>query len=193
MNGIERIIARIEGDAQSEIDAILSTAEMEAAQIGEEYRRQAEELRAQLLAQAEKAALQRRERMVSEARMEGRKQLLAQRQELVDDAYLAAQAKLCLLPHEEAVDTLAEMLLKVSVSGGEEVIFSPADRERIGAEAVEKANASGKNLILSEQTRPLRGGFILKEGNVEINCAFETLTRLEKGRSAAAVAKILFR
>ena len=193
MNGIERITARIEADAQREIDAILASAREEAAEAEETYRREAEELRSRLLAQAEKAAQVREERMVSAARMEGRKKVLAQRQDLVDDAYLAAQARLCLLPHDEAISVLAQMLLQVSVSGREEVIFSPADRERIGEAAVEQANAAGKQLILSEETRPLRGGFILKEGNVEINCAFETLTRLEKSRSAAAVAKILFR
>ncbi|MBQ2738641.1 MAG: V-type ATP synthase subunit E [Oscillibacter sp.] len=192
MNGIERILSRIEADARSEIDAILASAREEAANTEEAFRREAEELRASLLEKAEKAAAQREERLVSAARMEGRKALLATRQDLVDDAYLAAQARLCLLPHDEAIDVLAELLVRVSATGREEVIFSPADRERIGEAAVEKANAAGKDLILSEETRPLRGGFILKEGNVEINCAFETLTRLEKGRSAAAVAKILF-
>ena len=192
MNGIERILSRIEADARSEIDAILASAREEAANTEEAFRREAEELRASLLEKAEKAAAQREERLVSAARMEGRKALLATRQDLVDDAYLAAQARLCLLPHDEAIDVLAELLVRVSATGREEVIFSPADRERIGEAAVEKANAAGKDLILSEETRPLRGGFIIKEGNVEINCAFETLTRREKGRSAAAVAMILF-
>ena len=59
--------------------------------------------------------------------------------------------------------------------------------------AVEKANAaSGKKLTASKDTAPIRGGFILRDKNVEVNCAFETLVRLQKAETAGAVAKILF-
>lgn len=192
MNGIERITARIEAQAQEELDAILSAAKAEAEAVEEEYRLKAQALRTQLAAQAEKAAAEKEERLVSAARMEGRKTMLSARQELVDTAYLTAQAKLCLLPHDKAVEVLSGLMERSSVTGDEEVIFSPADRERVGQEAVEKANAKGKRLVLSEETRALRGGFILRRGRVEINCAFETLIRLEKGRSAAQTAKLLF-
>lgn len=47
-------------------------------------------------------------------------------------------------------------------------------------------------LTLSEETRPIRGGFILKDGNIEVNCTFDTLVRLQKSETAGAVAKRLF-
>lgn len=47
-------------------------------------------------------------------------------------------------------------------------------------------------LTLSEQTRPMRGGFILSDGDVEVNCAFETLVRLQRGEISGEVAKALF-
>ena len=73
-----------------------------------------------------------------------------------------------------------------------QVIFSKGDRDRVGEEAVEKANAAGAHLTLSDETRPLRSGFILKSGRVEINCAFETLVRLQRGEISGEVANILF-
>ena len=51
---------------------------------------------------------------------------------------------------------------------------------------------SGKQLRLSEETQPIRGGFILKDKNVEVNCTFETLVRLQKAETAGAVVKKLF-
>ncbi len=45
---------------------------------------------------------------------------------------------------------------------------------------------------LAEETRPIQGGFILLDGRVETNCAFETLVRLEKTAMAGEVAKLLF-
>lgn len=47
-------------------------------------------------------------------------------------------------------------------------------------------------LTLSEETRPMRGGFILSDGDVEVNCAFETLVRLQRGEISGEVAKALF-
>ena len=79
MNGIERITARIEADAQGEIDALLASAQAEVAEIEQDYQRRAEALRAQLLERSEKAALEREERLISAAKMEGRKALLAAR------------------------------------------------------------------------------------------------------------------
>lgn len=47
-------------------------------------------------------------------------------------------------------------------------------------------------LTLSERTAPIRGGLILADGDVEVNCAFETLIRMVKNDIAGEVAKLLF-
>lgn len=47
-------------------------------------------------------------------------------------------------------------------------------------------------LTLSEQTRPMRGGFILSDGDVEVNCTFETLVRMQREKLEKEVAGILF-
>ena len=47
-------------------------------------------------------------------------------------------------------------------------------------------------LTLAEETRDIQGGFILLEGKVEVNCAFETLVRLQRTEMAGQVAKTLF-
>ena len=47
-------------------------------------------------------------------------------------------------------------------------------------------------LTLSEETRNIRGGFILVDGDVEVNCAFETLVRLQREKLERQAAEILF-
>ena len=47
-------------------------------------------------------------------------------------------------------------------------------------------------LTLSEETRDLKGGFIMVDGDVEINCAFETLVRLQREKLEKEVADALF-
>ena len=48
-------------------------------------------------------------------------------------------------------------------------------------------------LTLSEQTRPMRGGFILADDNVEVNCTFETLVRMQREKLERDVANVLFK
>ena len=54
------------------------------------------------------------------------------------------------------------------------------------------AIVTGAGLTLSEQTREIKGGFIMVDGYVEINCAFETLVRLQREQMEKKVANVLF-
>lgn len=193
MNGIEKITQRIASDAQAEVDRILGDAREEAARITANYREQADAEAQELDAKNERAAAEQEERLISAAQMKASRFLLAAKQEMVEKAYIQALDKLCAMPKEQYVDVLAKLLVEASSSGKEEAVFSKEDREQVGKAAVEKANQlSGKQLRLSEETQPIRGGFILKDKNVEVNCTFETLVRLQKAETAGAVVKTLF-
>jgi V/A-type H+-transporting ATPase subunit E len=193
MNGIEKITQRITADAQAEIDRVLGAAKEQAAQITARMTAEADAVAAELAAKNEKSAAEHEERLVSAAQMEARKVQLAAKQEMLEKAYELALEKLCAMPAEQYTAVLAELMVKASSTGTEAVIFSAEDREKVGKAAVEKANAaSGKQMVLSDETQPIKGGFILKDQNVEVNCTFETLVRLQKAETAGAVAKKLF-
>ena len=193
MNGIEKITQRIASDAQAEVDRILGEARDEAARITANYRAQADAEARELEAKNEKAAAEQEERLVSAAQMKARRHQLAAKQQMMEKAYIQALDKLCAMPEEQYVAVLAKLLVEASYNGREEAVFSKEDREQVGKAAVEKANQlSGKQLRLSEETQPIRGGFILKDKNVEVNCTFETLVRLQKAETAGAVVKTLF-
>ena len=193
MNGIEKITQRIASDAQAEIDRILGDARDEAARITANYRAQADAEAQELADKNERAAAEQEERLISAAQMKASRLQLAAKQEMVEKAYIQALDKLCALPEEQYVAILADLLVKASSNGKEEAVFSKGDREQVGKAAVEKANQiSGKQLRLSEESLPIRGGFILKDKNVEVNCTFETLVRLQKAETAGAVVKKLF-
>lgn len=193
MNGIEKIIQLIQSEAQTEIDAVLEKARAEAEEITARYQHQSETEAADLEYRNKKIASEREERLISVAQMESRKITLQVKQEMIEKAYALALKKLCSMPDDQYIEVLKELILKASVSGREEVIFSPEVRENIGKTAVEQVNqSSGKNFTLSDETRPIPGGFILKDGNIEVNCAFDTLVRLEKAETAGTVAKKLF-
>ena len=58
-----------------------------------------------------------------------------------------------------------------------------------GANALVQGTAM---LTLSDESREIDGGLLLRDGNVEVNCAFETQLRVLRGNMAAEIAAILF-
>jgi len=193
MNGIEKITQRISADAQAEIDRALDEARTQAKAIAARYKAQADAEAAELDAKNRKTAAEREERLAGTAQMEARKTALAAKQEMVGKAYDLALQKLCSLPQDEYTAVLAELLVQASSTGKEEAIFSEKDRRTVGQAAVDKANKDGgKHLTLSGETRSIQGGFILRSENVEVNCTFDTLVRLQKAETAGEVVKKLF-
>jgi V/A-type H+-transporting ATPase subunit E len=194
MQGIENITSRIQADAQGEIDQILADAKAQAAEISARYDAQAKKESGEILSRGEKNVAEREERLTSVAQMETKKQTLAVKQEMLDKAFELAVDRLGELPEEKSVPLLAGLAAKASTTGREQLIFSQKDRARIGKAVVTAANEAVPKgqLTLSQQTAPIRGGFILSDGDVEVNCAFETLVRLQRDEIAGEVAKVLF-
>ena len=54
-------------------------------------------------------------------------------------------------------------------------------------------SAKGTGLLtLAQETRKMRGGFVMLDNDVEINCTFETLVRLQREKLEKQVAQVLF-
>ncbi len=193
MNGIEKLTQQISADAQAEVDKILAEAQAKADAIAADYAKQVEALAVEAQTKATDAAKQREERLASMGDLAARKELLAVKQEMLDKAFQRALEMLCDMSDKEYTELLTKLVLQCA-KGHEQLIFSQKDRTRVGkavATAANEALGDGK-LTLSEQTRPIRGGFILSDGDVEVNCAFETLVRLMRGEISGEVAGVLF-
>ena len=194
MDGIEKITGRITADMDREIASIQAEARRQADEITASAAAQAKRESEEILARGRRAASERLERLKSAARMEGGKLELAAKQEMLSKAYDLALEKLVNLPDKEYVNLLADLAVKASSTGREAVIFSQKDRARYGKAVVTQANEKlgDGHLTMSEQSRPIQGGLILSDGDVEVNCTFETLVRLQRGEMDREVAKVLF-
>lgn len=198
MNGIEKISARILADAESEAAAIRAQAEEKAAQIRADYDRRIESEQQRLAAEAQAEADKQLERDQGAARMAARRQLLETKQTLVDAAFRQAEQQLLSLPAEEYTKLCAQLAAQASASGSEELIFCAEDRERVGQAVAELANEmlrkAGKTagLTLCDETRPMRGGVVLKDGLVETNCSIGTMVSGLRPALSGKVAACLF-
>ena len=194
MDGIEKITGRIAEDAGREIGEINAEARRQADEIMARYEAKAQRESEEILSRGRRNADERVERLASVAQLDARKLELAAKQEMLSRAYDLALEQLVNLPDKEYVDLLADLAVKASSTGREAVIFSQKDRARYGKAVVTQANEKlgDGHLTMSEQSRPIQGGLILSDGDVEVNCTFETLVRLQRGEMDREVAKVLF-
>lgn len=198
MNGIDRIVERIESDARLNADEILAQADKQCEQIRAEYDKQAQEKYSELLRAGIKDCELRVQRMAGAAEMEAKKSVLALKQKLVSRAFDRAQELVCHMPADEYTEFLTRMAVFAVRTGGEEVIFNEKDKAGCAAKVVERANARLKEnglrgaLTVSGETRPIIGGLIVRESNIETNCSIEVLTNTYRNELSSQVAEVLF-
>lgn len=194
MKGTEKIIAHIKADAKTQVDGILAQAEQQCARIRGDFDKQAAALYAERIRAGVKETQDQVDGTARIARMEGRKSMLSAKQALVSESFRRALDKIVSLPEEEYVAFLAKLAARASVTGEEEILLNPRDREAIGAKLVKAANAllPGGKLTLSPETRDIAGGLILRRGSIEANCSAELLVELSQSDLSAKVAEILF-
>lgn len=198
MNGIEKISARLVADAETEIAALNAETKAKCDEIAAVYQRKAQEEYQSRMSEGVKAAETRLQRLGSAAEMEAKKSILAFKQEMVAKAFADASEKLANLPQEQYVQFLAAQAAAAASTGEEELIFNARDKAAVGEDVAKAANAllaqKGVKgaLKVSGETRAISGGVIVRQGNIEVNCAVETLVQLRRSELASQVAEILF-
>lgn len=222
MRGISKITDKILDEARAEAAQRLAAADAESAKIYAEYKQKAESEAKLAEASAKEEAAQIISRARSGEQTIRRNTVFKMQGEMIDKSFAAARDELCDLPDDQKLELLSGLLLaaltqeyeaeqtRADVYGLDEedggvryyeVILNERDRERIGESLIKsfKRKIVGKDLgdmpsrvSLSAQTADIGGGFIIKVGDVEINCSIESIISRLRPQLEAQVAKILF-
>ena len=193
MNGLEKIVARMESDTRAECDALAASAAENAAAILRDCQAQADAAARDSRQRAAAQAAEHLEHLNGSSQLACRQRVLAAKQDLIDEAFARTAQALTALPQAEYIDLLATLAAE-NGSGDEELLLSAADRDAVGAAVVEAANRkrTGAAFRLSEETRDTGGGLVLRRGRVELNCSFAEKLRQLRQEESSAVAKLLF-
>jgi V/A-type H+-transporting ATPase subunit E len=195
---LEGILEKINRNAEEKVEAIREEGRLKRREIISRAESQARERSERIVVKAtEKAELERRRSSVA-AELRRRKEILSEKQTLMDECFRAALDELLKLPDEEYRSLIRTMLLRIASSGDETVLVSPDDEKRIAAGFIDRINAelkeAGKNgsLKLERSSPTVRGGFILRTEEVEVDCSFGTLLAQLREDLESDVAAMLF-
>jgi len=199
MNGIEKLTARIQAEAEAENAAALDSAQRQAEEILDKYRKTADEEFARLMEEAEKEASSQKEQLISVARLEAGKQLLITKQQQLQTAFEKAAEQLRSLPADRYEELLTRLIASASRTGKECILLNAADRKAYGKKVTAAANsalaAQGRpaELTLADDVRDIDGGAVLKDGNIEVNCSLASLIEAKREELSVETAQNLFR
>ncbi|HHY46627.1 MAG TPA: hypothetical protein GX506_04925 [Firmicutes bacterium] len=197
-DGLGRLVQKILRDADAEADRIRNEARARADEIIKKANEEAEARRGEILERASREREIRKQRVVTLARLDGRRAVLAAKDQAIRSVFEKALEELVNADEDRYLGFLASLLAHSATHDAHEVILNARDRDRLGERLVGEAGrlleSRGKkvHLTLSEETRPIKGGFILRAGSLEVNCSLEALFNSHRDRLVPRVAKVLF-
>ena len=195
MTGIEKIVEKINEEAEAEYHRIVDDAKAQAQTVLSEAAEEARRSAVKVIEQAKRECTEIERRAVSMAGLEVRKMRLELKQALLQQAFDQALAILSSMPDAAYEDFLVTLASKAAVDGAE-LIFSEKDQKKLGNTVVQRVNdvlkTRGISVSLSSTTRNIPGGLIVQNGRIEVNCAFDILIDGQREELTAEVAKILF-
>jgi V/A-type H+/Na+-transporting ATPase subunit E len=198
MANIDNLKLRILSDDREKANAIESEAKAKAQEIVDSAKLKAQTILEEIKVKAEKDGKDKKDRIIARAQLDARNSVLSAKQETIDRVLGLAAEKVVNMNNEEYSDLVEKLLISGTETGEEEIIFSEKDKKRVLASVIDKVNemliSKGKKGLLkvSDETRDISSGFILKRGGLEINCSIESRIRTLRDSLESDLANLLF-
>ncbi len=193
MDGKEAIINSIISEAEKKAEGIVNDALAEKDALLQQTRNSLEKERQQRIRAAKEQAERAAERKLTLAALDGRKQLLAAKQAVIDKVYEAAIIKMLNMTDNVYREFIGE-LVKRYADDGDEIMISERDAKRLNYDwATSLGAAIGKDLTLSGRPHKGKGGIVLVGYKCDKNLTFETIVKQLRSSTEGEIAARLFR
>lgn len=188
INEIETAAARDAGEiiarAEAEAEGIINAAMIDAEKAAVETEAEAERRTAEIMSSGDSARQRRR-----------RERILETKQEIIGEVINKVREKLYSLPAPEYFELLLKLTLSEATAGEGSILLNATDKKRLPPDFEAKLSGvlpAGARLTISDETRPIDGGLILKYGGVEQNCSFESIFNARRDEFSDLIQNALF-
>jgi len=197
MQNLDRLIARITGEARSKADDVLRDADARCAALAGEGRHKADEAYGMAVDRATRAAAEEERRAQISRSLEVRNAVLRAKGDMVDALMSEIPARIQSLPDQEYLALMKKMMIDAAPDGHAEVLVAKPDQNRINAALVASVQSElasrgrGSKLRLAGDTLDLTGGFVLRASGLEIDCSLDAILAARGDELAPLVAEAL--
>jgi V/A-type H+-transporting ATPase subunit E len=166
---------KISAEAQAQVKAITAESDGRIADIVKRADEEAKTIRNSYrdrFAKEEPEILKRREIV---ANLDAAKIDLGVKRKLVGESFAEALRLLTELPRDKYL-SFVQTLLEKAVETGDEVLFVGKNERHIDGAWLDSYNAShSARLSFAGERLPISGGFVLRNGKIDINCSWDML------------------
>lgn len=195
MSGIDRIYEKIINDAQEQADAKLYEATQKMEFMHALTKERLVQNKQEQLNLAKKEADGIIKRAVSNRNLEGKKQLLSVKQQVISEVFEKAHEAFMNMSDDRLMTLYSNLIRKSLVEGDNEVILNKVDKENFGSDLVASLKCNleeNTRVLLSDQVIQEDKGVIVKNGNIYSNSTFASLLKYKKQELETDIMRITF-
>ena len=193
---LEKLLEKIDADGEKKAAEIISAAEKKAAEILLIAKVKKEAAKKEIVAKEAAKMKQDMEGKRALFQIEARKNLLAKKQEILENIYQKAAAEISSLSTSLYQEFIEKRLFSLLEKGEYEITVAANDQERITKDFIEKLNQKLKDKETSLKfisfSPSIKNGFILRQGNIEINSSLEEMIKSKRDALDIKLSKFLF-
>ncbi|KUK13355.1 MAG: hypothetical protein H5T91_05395 [Synergistetes bacterium] len=189
---LDKIKQKILEDAKREAEKIIKDAEGKKDKILKDAKARAEEIVTKAKLQYDELKKREIENKRILAELEVGKQLLAARRKILDEVFDELRSRLEKLGKEDYCAFFERLLKKSVETGKEEVVLGKEEKFLDGDFFQEINKKQGWNLRVSKHRGGFRRGFILSQGDIEVNLSIDAIIRDVKEKWEDIVVRKLF-
>lgn len=190
MTSSEKILAGITAEAESTAKEIISAAEKKAAEIISDKAKEAEKQAEETAVLADKKATLIDSTGDSAAQLVLRDAKLSKKRELIEKALSEVIVSINNYDDKSYFDCLLRLAKKNAMSGKGEMLLSARDLSRDKVDFVKALEEL--SVTVSDTPADINGGFILKYGDIIINCELSAVMREKRDEITDKLNTALF-
>jgi len=196
MNGVDKIISKIEGDAKAEMQYIKADAMQEAKKILDEARRQGEQEHTKIIERGKKDIDTSVNRIKSGARIDAMRTVIGAKDQVISWCFAEAREALGKLTNTKKYEIILRNLTTDGVKfvGNDVVVLSNKKDKHLVKKVISGMPKKGLKISVGKEDIDTIGGVVVKSksGDVIVNNTFEAILERQSNELRHEISRILY-
>jgi len=195
---IKDIKEKIISDAKNEANKIIEEANSRAKEIKEKAEKESIVIKVEILNKINQEILLKKGKIITEANLEAKKNILSTKQEIIDNTFNKALDEIIKLDNKLYCNFIKKIILDNVERGDETIFISLFDKDKISKDFIREINyeleAKGKkgNLNLSPSYLQIKGGVVIGSNNIRKNSSLELIFKKVREELEIEISQYLF-
>ena len=195
---IKDIKEKILQDALEEKEKILQDTKIRLEELKFQALKENESIQRDIMERYKQEAELKEKNIVTEARLNAKKSLLAEKQDIINNIFAEATKRIIKFDDQKYMTIIENLILENVETGDETVFIGDQERDSINQEFINKINKKlpslGKKggLKFSTERLPIIGGVVIGTAQIKKNSSLEVLLEKIKDEIETKLSRFLF-